>query len=286
MKEPSHRAKAGYAYCEMVVRRDDPDRWLASLFVPKPRRPPIHALLAFSLEIARVRDMVSEPLLGEIRFQWWRDALDADGHGDVAANQVAVALLDTLERFEVPAADLLALIDARLFDLYEDPMDRVEALETYAKATSSTLFRLAARILNDDHAGTALEAADHAGIAYAVTGLLRSLPWHAAHGKTFVPRDILEKHQASGDFAARRVTPQVLAALAELRQIARGHLESFYSRLFSLPERIRPAFLVTSLCEPYLRQMEKPSYDPFKTLVELPQWRRQWILWRAARRWE
>ena len=84
-----------------------------------------------------------------------------------------------------------------------------------------------------------------------------------------------------------RATPRqaVLAALADLRVVARAHLDIFYARLPGLPEKSRPAFLPVCLCEPYLRLMEKPGYEPFKTVIELPQWRRQWILWRAARRW-
>jgi phytoene synthase len=87
------------------------------------------------------------------------------------------------------------------------------------------------------------------------------------------------------DFAAGHASPRVLAALADTRAVARAHLDIFYAKLPGLPEKSRPAFLPASLCEPYLRLMERPGYDPFKTVVELPQWRRQWILWRAARRW-
>lgn len=286
MPSASHRAKAGYAYCEMLLHRDDPDRWLASLFTPKAARPHIHALLAFSLEIARVREIVSEPLLGEIRFQWWRDAIEAPDTGEPHANPVAAALLDTIERFHLPTGPLLELIDARIFDLYDDAMASVEALEAYAKATSSSLFRLSTRILDQDNVVDGLGVADHAGIAYALTGLLRALPWHSARGQTFLPLEILDKHDADPiELTAGRATPGVVAALADLRSLVRSHLETFSARLPSLPEPNRPAFLVAGLCEPYLRQMEKRTYDPFKTLVELSQWRRQWILWKTARRW-
>ena len=77
----------------------------------------------------------------------------------------------------------------------------------------------------------------------------------------------------------------ISAALADLREIARRHLETFLERIDGLPDRCRGAFLPVSLCEPYMREMEKPSYNPFETAVTLPQWRRQWSLWRAAKRW-
>lgn len=277
---------ADYAYCEDVLRRDDQDRWLASLFVPGALRPHFYALYAFSHEIARVREIVSEPLLGEIRFQWWRDALEGTGETGAKANPVGAALLDTIGRFRLPKAPLLELIDARLRDLYGDPVDSASALKSYTEATCSNLFRLAALILDQGKAAEELGLPGHAGIAYGITGLLRALPWHCARGQVFVPADILRAQGADpDDLASGRTTPAVLAALVEMRALARAHLQTFHARLRSLPEQIRAAFLPVCLCEPYLRLMEKPGYDPFKSVIELPQWRRQWILWRASSRW-
>ena len=133
-------SRSDYAHCEDLLRRDDRDRWLASLFVPQALRPHIHALYAFSLEIARVREIVSEPLLGEIRFQWWRDTLDGTGEAGAKANPVAAALIDTIARFSLPKAPLLELIDARLRDLYDDPVESPAALESYTEATCAKSF--------------------------------------------------------------------------------------------------------------------------------------------------
>jgi phytoene synthase len=280
-------ASPDYAYCEALLRRDDPDRWLASLFVPARARPHVQALYAFNLEIARVREIVSEPLLGEMRFQWWRDTLEAPAAaGEVQANPIAAALIDTIERFHLPKEPLLDLIEARLFDLYDAPMETLAALEAYAKATSSSLFRLATLVVDPVHGVLGLGAADHAGIAYALTGLLRALPWHHARGQAYVPLESLRAHGASrDDLAAGSASRGIHTALADLRALVRGHIETFDARLPSVPDPSRPAVLAAALCEAYLRRMEKPGYDPFTTLVALPQWRRQWILWRAARRW-
>ncbi|MGH6852122.1 MAG: phytoene/squalene synthase family protein [Methylocella sp.] len=273
-----------YAYCEGLLRREDKDRWLASLFVPLEFRPHIHALYAFSLEIARVGKIVSEPLLGEIRFQWWRDALE--GAAEAKANPVAAALLDTIARFDLPQAPLRELIVARAADLYGDPLQSVAALESYTDATCSNLLRIAARILDGEEPAASLDAALHAGIAYGITGLIRALPRNCARGQVFVPAGILQAHGAShDDFIAGLASEGVMAALADLRARARKHLDIFYAKLPGLPDKSRPAFLPACLCEPYLRLMEQPGYDPFKTVIELPQWKRQWSLWRASRRW-
>ena len=277
---------ADYAFCEGLLRREDKDRWLASLFVPLEFRPHIHALYAFSLETARVGKIVSEPLLGEIRFQWWRDALDGTNDGDARANPVAAALLDTIARFDLPESPLRELIVARTADLYGEPMQSVAALESYTKATCSNLFCIAALILDGAETAASRDAALHAGIAYGITGLIRALPWHCARGKVFVPAEIMQAHGARReDFVACLASEEVLAAIADLLARARAHLDIFYAKLPGLPDKVRPAFLPTCFCEPYLRMMEKPGYDAFKTTIELPQWKRQWNLWRASRRW-
>ncbi len=275
-----------YAYCEDLVRRNDQDRWLASLFIPQNCRRHIHAFYAFSFEIARVKETVSEPLLGAIRFQWWRDVLEEKIAGDARANPVSAALLDTIARFDLPKAPLLELIEARRRDLYGDQMESVSALESYLDATCANLFRLAMLIFDGEVTAAGLAVSSHAGIAYGLIGLMRALPWHGARGGLFVPAEILCAHGAEPDeFASGQTSPPVRAALADMRAAARRHLDIFDARLRSLPEKTKPAFLPLCLCEPYLQLMEKQGYDPFKTAVELPQWRRQWILWRAARRW-
>ncbi|HKH80417.1 MAG TPA: phytoene/squalene synthase family protein [Methylovirgula sp.] len=267
---------ADYATCDALLKRDDRDRWLASLFLPARLRPHIHALYAFSLEIARVRQLVSEPMLGEIRFQWWREVLAGEG-GE--ANPVAAALLDTIARFALPREPLIGLIDARLFDLYDAPMPSIAALETYAKATAASLFQLAASILGAGEESIA--AAEHAGIAYAVMGLLRALPWHLAAGQVYIPLDVLAAQGLDG-LRTGRDKAALLHALAEIRALARRHLMEFAGA--ARAGNAAPAFLPLALCEPYLGQMENPGYDPFTSRIALPDWRRLWLLWRAARR--
>lgn len=272
-----------YATCEDVLQREDKDRWLATLFLPAERRPFVQALYAFSLEIGRVRRLVSEPALGEIRFQWWREVLAGERAGEAEAHPVAAAVLDTLEKNDLPADPLLALIDARLFDLSEEPMPTLAALETYAMATASQLFQLGALILDPAAGDLALEAAEHGGIAYALTGLMRALPWHAGTGQLYLPADLLRGNGAVVEAVQAGVdSPALRNALAELRSLVRARLAAF-SRAVSMNSEAAAVFLPVSLCELYLRQMDRRSYEPFETVIRVPQWRLQWRLWRAAK---
>lgn len=272
-----------FDHCEELVRAGDKDRFLATLFAPQKYRRPLHALYAFNLEIARIRETAHEPMPGEIRLQWWRDVLGGAGRGEVSAHPVAAALRETVVRYRLPPKMLEDLIDARTFDLYDDPMLSLAELELYAVRTSSALIEMAARILSDGKDGAG-DLAGHAGIAYAMAGLLRAMPIHAARRQLYLPQDVLERHGARAeDVFARQATTELRAALAELRLRARRHLTAAVNLAAAAPASIAPALLPAALVRPALDRMERRSYQPFKP-SDIPQWRRQWILWRAARR--
>jgi phytoene synthase len=271
-----------YTHCEALVSADDKDRYLASLFAPPPARQHLHALYAFASEIARVRDAAREPLPGEIRLQWWRDVLAGAGRGEVSANPVAAALLDTVMRCALPQARLIALVDAHGFDLYDDAMPSLADLDAYAERTSGTLFALAAQILGG--ADTIVAAATPAGIAYAVAQRLCTFPRDLARRQLFVPLDLLAQHGVTREeIEASQNAPGLRGALAALRDHARAAFGRFRAAAPDIPESCAPAFLVAVLVPPLLARLDAAA-DPFE-LVEVPQWRRQWVLWRSARRW-
>lgn len=269
-----------YKHCESLVRAHDHDRWLATLFAPAEKRPHLHALYAFNIDIARIRDVVSDPMPGEIRLQWWRDALEDAARGDVRAHPVADAFLETVGRCALPRAQFAALIEARRADLYDDPMPDLPALIAYCDATASCLFRAAATILAGRGAD---EAAHYAGVAYGLTGIMRALPLHATRGQCLVPVTILEKHSAStADVLVGRDTTGLRAALRELRGIAQDHLHQSGEAAGGLSALVRPAFLPLAVLPLYLNRMQKRRYGPF-TAIDVPLWQRQWRLWRASR---
>ena len=279
--------KKNYRSCKALSRQTDKDRYLSALFAPKEKRRYLFALSAFNFEIARIRDHISEPMMGELRLQWWRDAIDNKAAGDASRAPIASAIADTIRNFDLPRASLHELIDARTFDLYDDPMETLERLEIYLDSTSGSLMRLAAKILSDLETTEISETAAHAGRAYAITGLLRAFAHHAAHGRLYVPLDVLTRHGVTrDDVVSGRATEGIGKALREMRDLARFHLMEAQKRMAGLPKGILPAFLPVEMVPGYLARMEKPDYDPFRTQVAIPQWLRPWTLWRAARRFK
>jgi phytoene synthase len=270
-----------FAYCAELVRTADRDRFLSALFAPAEHRAALHALYAFNVEVARVREVAREPLPGEIRLQWWSEVLRGERAGEASANPVASALLTVIERYRLASAKLTALIDARCFDLYDDPIARLTDLEAYASKTSSALIALAACVVADVKGEVTEPVANPAGIAYAIAGLIRAFPLHAARRQLYVPLEVLERHGVEPqDIFAGRSSQNLRAALTELQAVARRHLLAAHQQIATLPDAALPAFLHVALVRPALDRLA--GRDPFAP-VELSPWRRQWLIWRAAR---
>jgi 15-cis-phytoene synthase len=231
-----------------------------------------------------VREVVRDPVAGEIRLQWWSDVLAGDGRGEIEAHPVASALRASVARYGLPPERLQTTISARRFDLYDEPMATLVDLETYADGASSSLIALAAQILNGDGAPDIDAFSHHAGRAQAIAGLLKAFPFHAARGQLFVPLELLERHGADReDVRIGRATPQLRSALADLRDSARRHLHQAQDMARTVSADVMPALLPVALAGATLARMERGDYDPFVP-VEIAPWRRQWLIWRAARR--
>jgi phytoene synthase len=216
---------------------------------------------------------------GEIRLQWWREVLNGTRGGE--AGPVASALMATIVRYRLPLHIFEAMIEARSFDLYDDPMGSLAELEGYAEKTSSALIGLAARILNEGNDPRLDQAVRHAGIAQAIAAVLAAFPLHAARRQLYLPVDLMQRHGARPeDVFAAVVTPELKAALAELRDIARSHLARV--PVAEIPPALMAAFLPAALVAPMLKRLERSAEAPFASRP-LPQWRRQWLIWRAAR---
>jgi len=269
-----------------MLRDHDYDRWLSVMFAPPEARRHLTALYAFAHEAARIRDIVSEPQLGEIRLQWWREVIDGGRAGEAALNPVSQQLLDAMRAFDLPAASLAGLIEARRFDLYNDPMPDMNTLEGYCGETCSILYRLAAQIINQDAAGQGApsllaDACGHAGVADRLSALLQALPQHAARGQCFLPRDLLDRHGALPQAAAAGLlTKPLLAAIGELRQRARSHFDTSHKAIRQLPQALKPAFAPLAIVPLRLKALEKNAHSPFEPAPHVARWRRQWAMWR------
>ncbi len=272
---------AAYTHCEAQLRAEDRDAWLAALFAPAARRQGLHAIGAFALEVGHVRGRVRQPMAGEIRLQWWQDVVDGSRTSEAAAHPVAAALLDTITTASLSQSIIGEMIDAHRMSLYDAPPADVAALEHHLIALRGTAVRLAAEVLGEA-VGTIETAAADAGVALGIMDLVIALAQASGHHRVLLPIELLSRHGATqGEIDAGRATPGVARVLADLRTLARTHIAALRAKRKQLGGA-GPAFLTASLVEPRLRL--GVGRDPFAVQEDLPQWRRQWILWRANRR--
>jgi phytoene synthase len=272
-----HAAKRGDTV-RRIAREGDPDRAIAALFAPRESRADLLALIAFNVELARIAEQVSEPELGAIRLQWWREAVERAGDGELTGQPVADALGEALRRRELSRQRIDAMIDARAFDLGIGIMPDKAALETYLRDTAGSLFALSAECLGASRSSIE-PAAAQAGLAYGLTGLMRALPVHAARGRVDLPADALRARGTSPEVILAGKTSQGLhEVLAELRKDTRVALGEARGLAAKLDLPAQAAFLPLCLVEPYLAALAK-GRDPLHELTGINPLHR---LWRMA----
>jgi len=272
-----------FRHCEALVREADKDRFLATLFAPAQHRDALYALYAFDLELSHIRDRVSGPLPGEIRLQWWTEVVLGARKEEAEANPVAHALQAVMASAHLPISSLEGQIEAHRADVYDEPLESLAALEANVRDAAAPMIAAAARVLNSGHDGGIDELSAAAGTAYGLVQWLRAVP-HLAHtGFVHLPSDLAARHGLSATAIAPGIDRELLtAALADIRMRARQSLVTARPLLIAAPDHALPALLPVALSRLWLDRMDV-ARDPL-TPVEIPQWRRQWALWRAARR--
>jgi phytoene synthase len=264
-----------------TVRRLDRDRYRAALFAPRPQRDHLLSLFAFNIELARVREEVSDSTLGEIRLEWWREALERAQTGDAIGHPVADALALARRRCVLPGDLLADMIDARQSDLAATPMPDQTHLEDYLARTAGTVFQLAGYILGRRDEQTA-HLARHAGIAFGLAGIMRALPVHRAQGLVLLPRaELSGAGVQTADVRQGKVGDALRGELARLRELAEAHRAVAADEFAGLPPRARPAFLPLALVSGHLRALAKPGRDPLREVPTPQPFTSLLRMWRA-----
>jgi 15-cis-phytoene synthase len=269
-------------FCADLVRSHDFARYASTLFVPAEQRRALLAIYGFNVEVSRVRELVSQPLPGEIRLQWWTDMLAGEDHGGVEGNPVAAELNLAIRNCRLPVELLSRLVGEHQFDLYNDPMPTMAALEGYVQDTTSALFSLGACIAGwqspeIDH------LARHAGLAQGIAQVIAALPLDASRRQLFVPLQLLESHGSGIEEAfAGKATPNLRAALDQLIGEASGHLDTALMLLPGVPPEVRSAFLPLAGVARDLKRMSRADTDLFEPHVT-SRLLALWTLWRASK---
>ena len=267
---------AALSHIGAIAREADYDRYLSALFAPATRREALFALIAFNHEIARIPEAVSEPMLGRIRLQWWREVLEAVYAGEPARrHEVAVPLADAIESCGLDRAPFEQLLDGRESDLEADGPSDLTALERYAAATGGSLTALMVQACGVA-SGPALEAGRQVGTAWALIGTLRATPHTAAHGRITLPADLLAKAGVSADdLRAGNAFGRLAAAAEPVGRRAAELLAAARQARRAVPRQGRGVLLIARLADLYLARLRRAAWDPRDPSLDVSLLRKQ-----------
>jgi len=274
-------AAPALSYVAGQVRRFDHDRFLTALFVPAERREAVLSLFAFNLELARARELVREPMMGLMRLQWWRDAVEGIYGGAPRRHEVIAPLAAAISDHRLERRLFDRLIDAREADMSPQPPADPAALADYAAATSGTLIRLVMTVLAAGEAESldAGAAAEAIGTAWALTGLIRAVPFHARARRLYLPQTLIDGAGLRVEVLFElRSSPPLAEVCRQMAAAAGERLAAGRSAAQGLPRALLPALLPATLTDLYLRRLARAAYDPFDALVQEPPPGRAWRL--------
>jgi NADH dehydrogenase [ubiquinone] 1 alpha subcomplex assembly factor 6 len=269
------------SYCADQVRHQDRDRYLTALFAPAERREDLFALYAFNLEVAKTAEAVSEPMVGRIRLQWWREAIDGIYQGRPRGHAVIGPLARAIDRRGLPRGPFDRLIDAREVDLSGAPPEDLAALEAYAEGTAASLFALALGVLGSSaEEGPPAELAHHLGLAWALTGLARAVPFHARQKRSYLPKALTR--QAGLEDATLfdlHATPALARVVERLAMRAAEHVQAVRRLRGELPRNAASVLLFAPLAAGHLSRLRRAGFNPFEPEVQAV---RPGAIWRLA----
>jgi 15-cis-phytoene synthase len=271
-------------HCAALAREHARDQWLGALYASPAVRGALFALASFDYEIRQALKRARDPNLTAIRLAWWREVIAGERQAEAAGNPVALALRAAIDAYALPQAWLEAMPDARLQEIApQDDFSHV-AFRAFANESEGTRLRLASRIVARGQDLDPAEAHAPAGMALALTRLVKELPFKAGSAPTLIPTDVAARYGVSvEDFDTRRVTAGVLAACAELRGLARDELAEAERRLKNSSPAILPAFIPLAPLRLDLDRLDRNADRPFDDVGEVSPLRRQWAIWRWAR---
>ncbi len=271
------------SYCSDQLRRLDHDRYLITLLAPERTRPFVLALYAFNLEIARTAENVSEPMLGQIRLQWWREAVEGIYSGTPRRHAVIQPLNEAIRTLELPRAHFDSLIDARESDLESEPFADRDQFFQYTEITGGLIEELAIRTVAPDEA-VAWSAARQVGQAWAIIGIMRAIPFMAEQGRAMLPmtdlravgmtRDDLTLSGKDSKNGGRR-----LAGIVETYvQVAQDKLARARREGKQFPRQAKQQLSLARIADLHIKRFARYGYDPLNDRLQINPPSRAWLL--------
>ncbi|KAI6014862.1 hypothetical protein PISMIDRAFT_400767, partial [Pisolithus microcarpus 441] len=282
---PCIRSSAGISeaadYCKDFVRKHDYESFLTSQLYPQLYRPGYYALRAFYIELATIKEAVSQTTLGQGRLVFWRNAIKDIFKNAPPRHPVAIALHQTTQNSHLAQYHFQRMIEAREEELFSPTHLTVESMTAHAESTSSTFFYLVLSMLRQESAIFS-HAASHLGVAQSFATFLRAFPFHASRGVMVIPAEITAKHGVKQQevFSKRATSKELEDAVFELATIANDNLitarEMFKETGGKVPQAVMPLFSAAIPAMSVLTRLESVNFDVFHPSMQVRDWKLPW----------
>ncbi|XP_055020223.1 NADH dehydrogenase (ubiquinone) complex I, assembly factor 6 isoform X1 [Boleophthalmus pectinirostris] len=259
----SPEAQHDHKFCLELVRSRDYEGFVCSLLLPEEARRSSLALRAFNVELAQVKDSVSQKTIGLMRMQFWKTAIDEIYRDEPPNQPISTELWRAVRKHYLTKRWLLRIIKEREKDLEDRAYRNLQELESYSENTQSSLLYLLLEALGvkNVHAD---HAASHLGKAQGIVTCLRATPYHSTRRRVYLPMDLCLKHGASQEeFIRGSRENSVRDVVFDIASQAHAHLQHARSFRQNVPPDATPAFLHTVGIEDYLQRLRRADFDVF-----------------------
>ncbi len=269
-------------YCAKLVKNYDYDRFLVTLFAPASAREGLFALYAFNHEVAKIREAVSEPMLGEIRLQWWREAIEGIYENNPRNHEIVLPLHQAVQSKNIPMQSFIDIIDARAADIYDENPETLNDFENYLGKTSGNLSKLAAQIIGVQDAPS-LSLTYDMGLVWGLIGSMRTIRYHISLKKLSLPQDMMDQYGVGKrDIFGQMENENINKLIKDLCQSAKQYLDQLAQDKKQIEPEIRSLFLLSALSRSYLNMIKKAGYNPFQFNERAGMFQRQCRLFFSA----
>lgn len=269
-----------HSHVQETLKSLDPERYLSCLYLPEKTRHIAMILYAFDVEISRIPDLVSEPMPGEIRIQWWRDLIKSNGNA--GSGPLAEELLKIISEKDLARDVFDNYLEAKIFDLYQDPMPDIGSYEGYLGETVSSFLHMLSVSAGYERNSNLADACGHAGVAIGISKHLSLCALSRRRGQVYFPLSILTQHGLTREtWLAGNVTDAHKAFVLEMVQLAKGHLAKARVAIFELPKENRSVFLTLIFADSILSKITQKPTECLNNPIILSPLKRQWLAFRG-----
>jgi len=274
-------AMNAHEYCQQKAAASGSSFYYSFLFLPEERRRAITALYAFCREVDDVVDECSDPAVARLKLAWWRNEVAAI-YGGAPQHPVARALGEVAPRFRLAEAQLIEIIQGMEMDLDHDRYPTFDALKLYCHRVAGVVGMLSAEIFGYQDRRT-LEYAEHLGLAFQLTNIIRDVGEDARRGRIYLPLDELRRFGVSvEDIAQGRETDSFRQLMAFQVERALGYYREAFARLPAADRKAqRAGIIMAAIYETLLEEIRRDGYRVLAQRVSLTPVRKLWIAWKT-----